>query len=140
MSLEKSSVLAIIVVNVWAPFQMNILILVSIQLSSIASTQKLTTPSLSYLYSIGNEEAATARLAIADECLDDMINWLQVGGGQVGIYDGNNVTEDRRRVIRDRLLAQDIHVSSIHSTLLCMCYVCTIISQTHLIIYFSHFL
>ncbi|CAO3587440.1 unnamed protein product [Absidia cylindrospora] len=62
-----------------------------------------------------NEEAATARLAIADECLDDMISWLQIGGGQVGIYDGNNVTEDRRRDIRDRLLAQDIHPLFIES-------------------------
>jgi 6-phosphofructo-2-kinase/fructose-2,6-biphosphatase 4 len=40
-----------------------------------------------------------------------MINWLQVGGGQVGIYDGNNVTEDRRRDIRDKLLEQEIYVS-----------------------------
>lgn len=60
---------------------------------------------------LGNEEAAAARLEIANECLDDMINWLQVGGGQVGIYDGNNVTEDRRRDIRDKLLEQEIYVS-----------------------------
>ncbi|KAI8081660.1 6-phosphofructo-2-kinase-domain-containing protein [Halteromyces radiatus] len=62
-----------------------------------------------------NQEAAAARLQIANECLDDMITWLQIGGGQVGIYDGNNVTEDRRRDIRDRLVAQDIHPLFIES-------------------------
>lgn len=61
---------------------------------------------------IGNDEAVARRLAIANECLDDMIAWLQKGGGQVGIYDGNNVTVARREEISNKLLAQGIHVSS----------------------------
>lgn len=61
---------------------------------------------------IDNEEAVAKRVAIANECLEDMISWLQTGGGQVGIYDGNNVTVARREEISKRLLAQGIHVSS----------------------------
>lgn len=59
---------------------------------------------------IGNIDAINAREKIAEDCLDDMINWLH-DGGQVGIYDGNNVTEARRREIRDKLLSHDITVS-----------------------------
>ncbi|KAJ8657907.1 hypothetical protein O0I10_006435 [Lichtheimia ornata] len=54
-----------------------------------------------------NIDAINAREKIAEDCLDDMINWLH-DGGQVGIYDGNNVTEARRREIRDKLLSHDI--------------------------------
>jgi 6-phosphofructo-2-kinase/fructose-2,6-biphosphatase 4 len=39
-----------------------------------------------------------------------MIEWLQHGGGQVGIYDGNNITDDRRKEIHDKLVSNDIHV------------------------------
>lgn len=59
---------------------------------------------------LGNIEALNERLRIADECLDDMINWLKKENGQVGIYDGNNVTEARRRQIYNKLLQKDIHV------------------------------
>lgn len=59
---------------------------------------------------IDNDDAYGRRLKIADDCLNDMIEWLQRGGGQVGIYDGNNITEDRRREIHDKLVAMDIHV------------------------------
>lgn len=60
---------------------------------------------------IDNEEATKTRLQVADKCLDDLIDWLQTGGGQVAIFDGNNVTESRRKQIHDKLLAYDIHVS-----------------------------
>ena len=53
------------------------------------------------------------REGIAEECLDDMIEWLAHGGGQLGIYDGNNVTEERRREIHEKLVARDIHVIQI---------------------------
>ncbi|KAG0740824.1 hypothetical protein G6F57_002425 [Rhizopus arrhizus] len=56
-----------------------------------------------------NEEATKTRLQVADKCLDDLIDWLQTGGGQVAIFDGNNVTESRRKQIHDKLLAYDIH-------------------------------
>lgn len=60
---------------------------------------------------LDNDDAYGRRLKIADDCLNDMIEWLQQGGGQVGIYDGNNITEDRRREIHDKLVAMDIHVN-----------------------------
>lgn len=58
----------------------------------------------------GNNDAYGRRLKIADDCLEDMVDWLQQKGGQVGIYDGNNITEDRRKEVYDRLMAEDIHV------------------------------
>ncbi|KAI9342994.1 6-phosphofructo-2-kinase-domain-containing protein [Pilaira anomala] len=62
-----------------------------------------------------NDDAYDTRLKIAEECLDDMIEWLDRGGGQVGIYDGNNITEDRRKEIHDKLVSNDIHVLFIES-------------------------
>lgn len=59
---------------------------------------------------LDNDEANQKRNKIADDCLQDMIEWLQVGGGQVGIYDGNNLADDRRREIHDKLVDLDIHV------------------------------
>lgn len=56
-----------------------------------------------------NDKATETRLKVADECLGDLINWLQTGGGQVAIFDGNNVTEARRKQIHDKLLDNDIH-------------------------------
>ncbi|KAI8374690.1 6-phosphofructo-2-kinase-domain-containing protein [Radiomyces spectabilis] len=55
-----------------------------------------------------NVEAARIREQISDECLDDMIAWL-TDGGQLAIYDGNNIKESRRRELNDKLLAHDIH-------------------------------
>jgi 6-phosphofructo-2-kinase/fructose-2,6-biphosphatase 4 len=56
-----------------------------------------------------NTNATETRLKIADECLEDLMKWLQTGGGQVAIFDGNNVTEVRRRQIHDKLVDNDIH-------------------------------
>ncbi|KAG2235093.1 hypothetical protein INT48_002434 [Thamnidium elegans] len=56
-----------------------------------------------------NNKATETRLQVADECLGDLISWLQTGGGQVAIFDGNNVTETRRKQIHDKLLANDIN-------------------------------
>jgi len=60
---------------------------------------------------VDNDKATETRLQVADECLGDLINWLQTGGGQVAIFDGNNVTEARRKQIHDKLLDNDIHVT-----------------------------
>ncbi|KAI7859429.1 6-phosphofructo-2-kinase-domain-containing protein [Circinella umbellata] len=57
-----------------------------------------------------NVDAVTVREKIAEDCLDDMIQWLEDGGNQVGIYDGNNVTEERRREIYDKLTSHNINV------------------------------
>lgn len=59
---------------------------------------------------LDNVKATEARLHVADECLEDLIQWLQTGGGQVAIFDGNNVTESRRKQIHDKLLDNKIHV------------------------------
>lgn len=59
---------------------------------------------------LDNSKATETRLQVADECLGDLISWLQTGGGQVAIFDGNNVTETRRKQIHDKLLANDINV------------------------------
>ncbi|KAI9312259.1 6-phosphofructo-2-kinase-domain-containing protein [Dichotomocladium elegans] len=62
-----------------------------------------------------NVDAHNVREKIADECLDDLIHWLDQGEGQVGIYDGNNVTEDRRREIYTKLTAHNINTLFIES-------------------------
>lgn len=61
---------------------------------------------------IGNDDVFGRRMKIANDCMDDMIEWLQRGGGQVGIYDGNNITEERRNELSDKLVAMGIHVNS----------------------------
>jgi hypothetical protein len=40
-----------------------------------------------------------------------MIKWLQEGG-QVGIYDASNTTQDRRKEIHDILISQNVHVGN----------------------------
>ena len=34
-----------------------------------------------------NDKATETRLQVADECLGDLIDWLQTGGGQVAILE-----------------------------------------------------
>ncbi|KAI7866896.1 6-phosphofructo-2-kinase-domain-containing protein [Spinellus fusiger] len=62
-----------------------------------------------------NHDAFEQRLSIANDCLDDMIEWLLNGGGQVSIYDGNNITEERRKDINTILVANGIHPLFIES-------------------------
>ncbi|KAI8142305.1 6-phosphofructo-2-kinase-domain-containing protein [Fennellomyces sp. T-0311] len=62
-----------------------------------------------------NKEAIAVREKIADDCLDDLINWLDNGTGQVAIYDGNNVSEARRREIYDKLVGHNINPLFIES-------------------------
>ncbi|CAG8745846.1 1965_t:CDS:2, partial [Racocetra fulgida] len=57
-----------------------------------------------------NLEAAEARRKISIECLKDMIKWLE-DGGQVGILDASNTTEERRRELCNILTDEEIHVS-----------------------------
>ncbi|CAG8438304.1 8034_t:CDS:10, partial [Funneliformis caledonium] len=61
-----------------------------------------------------NHETAEARHKIATECLQDMIIWLQEGG-QVGIYDASNTTQDRRKEIHDILISHNVHPVFIES-------------------------
>ncbi|PKY40279.1 bifunctional 6-phosphofructo-2-kinase/fructose-2,6-bisphosphate 2-phosphatase [Rhizophagus irregularis] len=62
----------------------------------------------------GNLETAEARHKIATECLQDMIKWLQEGG-QVGIYDASNTTQDRRKEVHDILISHNVHPLFIES-------------------------
>ncbi|RUO96104.1 hypothetical protein BC936DRAFT_142622 [Jimgerdemannia flammicorona] len=59
----------------------------------------------------GNLNTAAQRQEIAEECLRDMIDWLENGGGQVGIYDASNTTEERRRLLQE-LLTQN-HIQAV---------------------------
>ncbi|RUS21930.1 6-phosphofructo-2-kinase-domain-containing protein, partial [Endogone sp. FLAS-F59071] len=70
--------------------------------------QKLGSRSNSF-FAPGNLSTAPQRVAIAEECLKDMIKWLD-GGGQVGIYDASNTTEERRRWLQDILSQKNIQV------------------------------
>jgi hypothetical protein len=54
-----------------------------------------------------NEDTKEQRLIIAEECLNDMINWLDMGG-QVGIYDASNTTDERRAWIQRKLNEHNI--------------------------------
>lgn len=46
-------------------------------------------------------------MLIAEACLKDMIEWLEKGG-QVGIYDASNTTDERRAWIQHKLKEHDI--------------------------------
>lgn len=60
------------------------------------------------LFSItANEDTKEQRLIIAEECLNDMISWLDKGG-QVGIYDASNTTDERRAWIQRKLNEHNI--------------------------------
>lgn len=50
-----------------------------------------------------SSETQSDRIRVSDAALDDLIKYL-TDGGQVGIFDGANVEEDRRRDIHHRLI------------------------------------
>jgi 6-phosphofructo-2-kinase len=56
---------------------------------------------------LANEDTKEQRLLIAEACLKDMIEWLE-RGGQVGIYDASNTTDERRAWIQRKLKEHDI--------------------------------
>lgn len=61
-----------------------------------------------FLNKIDNTEGAKIRSQLAEECLDEAIGWLLQKGGQLAIYDGNNVTKKRRIFIYDKLIKNNI--------------------------------
>jgi 6-phosphofructo-2-kinase/fructose-2,6-biphosphatase 4 len=63
---------------------------------------------------IANKDTADLRLKIANACLDDMIRWF-AAGGQCGILDGSNTTEERRRELVERFKSVDVHYMFIES-------------------------
>jgi hypothetical protein len=56
---------------------------------------------------VANEDTKEQRLLIAEACLNDMIDWLDKGG-QVGIYDASNTTDERRSWIQQKLNEHNI--------------------------------
>ncbi|CAO3630064.1 unnamed protein product [Cunninghamella blakesleeana] len=60
------------------------------------------------LLKIDNLEGAKIRSQLSEECLDETIEWLLHKGGQLAIYDGNNVTKKRRTFIYDKLIKSNI--------------------------------
>ncbi|KAI8347142.1 6-phosphofructo-2-kinase-domain-containing protein [Mortierella sp. GBAus27b] len=52
-------------------------------------------------FSPANTATAGLRAQIANACLDDMVQWFSQGG-QVGILDGSNTTEERRTELVER--------------------------------------
>jgi broad specificity phosphatase PhoE/predicted kinase len=65
-------------------------------------------------FSPSSTEGERLRLEVALEALDDMLSWIR-GGGRVGIYDATNTTKARRRMVRERLEAEGLHVLFIES-------------------------
>ncbi|KAG0326680.1 hypothetical protein BGZ99_009178 [Dissophora globulifera] len=65
-------------------------------------------------FSPANTATAEMRGKIANACLDDMIQWF-ASGGQVGILDGSNTTEERRHELVERFKSSNVHYLFIES-------------------------
>ncbi|KAG0212588.1 hypothetical protein BGX28_006024 [Mortierella sp. GBA30] len=65
-------------------------------------------------FSPANKGTADLRKKIANACLDDMVQWF-AGGGQVGILDGSNTTEERRQELEERFKSVNVHYLFIES-------------------------
>ncbi|KAF9943036.1 hypothetical protein BGZ67_007681 [Mortierella alpina] len=65
-------------------------------------------------FSPANKDTADLRKQIANACLDDMIQWF-AGGGQVGILDGSNTTEERRQELVERFKSANVNYMFIES-------------------------
>ncbi|KAK3811833.1 MAG: elongator complex protein 2 [Benniella sp.] len=59
-------------------------------------------------FSPANKATADLRTKIANACLDDMVQWF-ASGGQVGILDGSNTTEERRTELVERFKMFNVH-------------------------------
>lgn len=61
----------------------------------------------SSFFDSSNTSAKTIRDNLAMESLDELIDWLQNGGGKVGIHDATNTTIERRRMILRQCAKQE---------------------------------
>ncbi|KAJ2004229.1 hypothetical protein GGI02_002059 [Coemansia sp. RSA 2322] len=59
-------------------------------------------------FDLGNDKMAAERINAEDTCIDDIIEYLTAGGGQLAIYDASNLRAVRRREIYDRFEAHQI--------------------------------
>ncbi len=62
-----------------------------------------------------NPDGLAGRRAMAEAAMDDLVNWFDVDGGQVAIYDATNSTIARRTLVWDRFTAAGIEVLYIES-------------------------
>ncbi|GAB5586301.1 hypothetical protein Unana1_01201 [Umbelopsis nana] len=62
-----------------------------------------------------NTTAKANRVKIANDCLEDLIKWVTVDGGQVAVYDANSESTERRQYIFDRLTEMQIQPVFIES-------------------------
>ncbi len=64
-----------------------------------------------------NQEAMKARLHMAIAALDDMCEWLHERDGQraVGIYDGTNLSHERRKLVTTRCAQEGFEVVFVES-------------------------
>lgn len=67
-----------------------------------------------HFFDPNNEEGLRARMELAIECMNDMLQWFS-GGGLVGIYDATNSTMKRRKIVKDRLEAVGVRVLYLES-------------------------
>ncbi|KAJ2767369.1 hypothetical protein IWQ56_003359 [Coemansia nantahalensis] len=59
-------------------------------------------------FDLGNADTAAARTRAEDSCIQDIIEYLTTGGGQLAIFDASNLGAARRRHIRDTFEAHQI--------------------------------
>lgn len=62
-----------------------------------------------------NEQCARMRADLAQQTLEQMIDWLETGGGMVGIYDATNNRRERRKNVKRTLEARKINVLFLES-------------------------
>lgn len=60
-------------------------------------------PHTADFFDANNVEAKKLRNRLAHQCLEELIHWLQHGGGNVGILDATNTTKARRKLLADRV-------------------------------------
>ncbi|PIA15887.1 bifunctional 6-phosphofructo-2-kinase/fructose-2,6-bisphosphate 2-phosphatase [Coemansia reversa NRRL 1564] len=53
-------------------------------------------------FDLGNEEMAESRVKAENSCIEDIIEYLTTGGGQLAIFDASNLRATRRRQIYDK--------------------------------------
>ncbi len=61
-----------------------------------------------------NADARAARMQVAKMALEELLEWL-MRGGQVGIFDATNTTEDRRAMIRERCHAAGVALTFVET-------------------------
>lgn len=65
-------------------------------------------------YDPNNEDGRFARTHLAIAAMDDLVNWLH-SSGRVGVFDATNSSEERRRILLDRLKPEGFSVMFIES-------------------------